>query len=299
VDGNSSPEQAERGEAVGEKTMTADHPYEDFTTHAFYRAVNERLVALANLSPGQVVVDIASGTGALLRPILDRIQAGGAPGQVYAVDKDAGALEVARQRYGENGITYLVSDAGALAQLIERADAIFCGNALHMIDDKEGVLAAVRSILRPGGVFAFNTTFFEGALPQATKRFYLVWVLKARQLLKSEHIEAVKVRGERVAALRQLTAGQYHRMLEEFGFVVRHLETQMTDMTRESFEDISDYPEFADGVNLGVPIAQASAALRRAVMQAFQTLELAVVPRRWLQVVAEREDLAEARRGKD
>jgi ubiquinone/menaquinone biosynthesis C-methylase UbiE len=153
------------------------HPYEDFTRHAFYRAVNEQLVALANLRPGQIVVDIASGTGALLRPILDRIQAGGAPGQIYAVDNDAGALEAARQVYGEHGITYLVADARDLATLVQHADAVFCANALHMIDDKAGIFAAVRKILQPGGIFAFNTTFFEGALPQATRLLYLVCIL--------------------------------------------------------------------------------------------------------------------------
>jgi ubiquinone/menaquinone biosynthesis C-methylase UbiE len=288
-----------RASRAGEEMTTTAHPYEDFTHHAFYRAVNEQLVALANLKPGQIVVDLASGTGALLRPILDAVQAGDAPGQVYAVDNDAGALEAARQQYGDKGITYLVADAGELDSLIERADAVFCANALHMIEDKERIMAAVRKILQPGGIFAFNTTFFEGALPQATKRFYLVWLLKARQLLKSEQIQSTRIKGERVAALRQLTAGQYHRLLEEFGFLVRHLEMRVAEMTMESFEDISQFPDFAGGSNLGVPLAQASSALRRAVAQAFEALDLAFVPRRWLQVVAEREDLAEARRDKE
>lgn len=279
--------------------MQVVHPYEDFTRHVFYQAVNERLVALANLRPGQIVVDIASGTGALLRPILDCIQAGGAPGKVYAVDTDAGALEASRERYGDRGIEYLVLDATAVGTLIERADAVFCANALHMIDDKVGIMTAVRKMLQPGGVFAFNTTFFEGSMPQATKRFYLVWMLKARQLLKSEQIEAVRVKGERVAAMRQLTAGQYHRMLEEFGFLVKNLEMQIANMPLESFEDISEFPDFAAGANLGVPLANATSALRRAANEAFQAMGLAIVPRRWLQVVAEREDLAEARRGKE
>ena len=60
-----------------------------------------------------------------------------------------------------------------------------------MIDNKVGIFEAVRKILQPGGVFAFNTTFFEGSVPHATRRFYVMWMLKARQLLKSEHIEAV------------------------------------------------------------------------------------------------------------
>ena len=279
--------------------MTALHPFEDFTRHAFYQAINERLVALANLRPGQIVVDLASGTGALLQPILDHIQAGGADGKVYAVDTDATALEFSRQRHGEHGIEYIVADATMVGALIERADAVFCANALHMIEDKAGIMAAVRKILQPGAVFAFNTTFFEGSVPQATKRFYLVWMLKARQLLKSEHVEAVRVKGERVAAMRQLTAGQYHRMLEEFGFLVRHLEMQIGNMPLESFEDISEFPGFAEGANLGVPVAQATSALRRAANEAFQAMGLVIVPRRWLQVVAEREDLAEARRDRD
>jgi ubiquinone/menaquinone biosynthesis C-methylase UbiE len=279
--------------------MTEAHPYEDFTHHAFYRAVNEQLVALAALRPGQVVIDIASGTGALLRPILDIIQAGGALGRVYAVDNDAGALEAARQQYGEQGITYVVADAGDFDRYVERADAIFCANALHMIEDKMRVFQAARKILQPGGVFAFNTTFFEGALPQATKRFYLKWMLKARDLLKSEQIETARVKGERVAAKRQLSAGQYHIMLEEFGFLVRHLEMSIASMPMESFQDISAFPEFVTGTNLGAPLAQASSALRRAVAQVYEVMGIAGVPRRWLQVIAEREDLPEVRRDRE
>lgn len=279
--------------------MTQAHPYEDFTRHDFYQAVNEQLVALANLSPGQIVVDIASGTGALLRPILNCIQAGGAPGKVFAVDHDAGALEVSRQIYGDHGISYLAADASAIAHLIDRADAVFCANSLHMIEDKIGIFQAVRKMLQPGGVFAFNTTFFEGAVPASTRRFYLNWMLKARQLLRSEQVEATRVRGERVESRRQLTAGQYHRMLEEFGFLVRHLELRVANMPLESFEDISEFPDFAEGTNLGAPVAQATSALRRAAALAFETMNLTIVPRRWLQVVAEREDLPEARRDKD
>lgn len=279
--------------------MTVVHPYEDFTNHSFYQAVNEQLVALANLRPGQIVVDLASGTGALLRPILDHIQAGGAPGQIFAIDIDSGALETSRERYGENGITYVVSDACRLDEIIKEADAVICANAFHMMDNKESILAAINKILRPGGVFAFNTTYFEGGVPQATKRFYLNWMLKARQLLRSEQVESNRVKGERVTALRQLTAGQYHRLLEEVGFIVRHLETRIANMPLESFEDISAAPDFVTGANLGAPVLQASSALRRAVSQVFEAMELTFVPRRWLQVVAEREELAEARRGKE
>ena len=287
------------GEGAGDNPTMVAHFYEDFTRHAFYRAVNEQLVALANLRPGQVVVDIASGTGALLRPILDRIQAGGAPGQLYAVDVDAGALEAARERYGANGITYVVADAGDLGAVVEKADAVFCANAVHMIENKEALMAAVRSILRPGGVFAFNTTYYEGSVPPSTRRFYMVWMLKARQILKDQQIEVARVRGERVAAMRQLSAGQYHRLVEQFGFLVRHLETSVASMSMESFQDISEAPYFVTGANLGAPVAQASDALRRAVRDAFDSLNLTSVPRRWLQVVTEREDLPEAKRGKD
>ena len=88
-------------------------------------------------------------------------------------------------------------------------------------------------------------------------------------------------------------------MLEEFGFLVRHLEAPVVSMPLESFEDISEFPDFASGTNLGVPVAQATSALRRAVDQTFRALDLTIVPRRWLQVIAEREDLPEARRDKE
>ena len=44
-------------------------------------------------------------------------------------------------------------------------DAIFFCNAIHYVSDKDALIAEVTKSLKPGGKFAFNTSFFDGGQP--------------------------------------------------------------------------------------------------------------------------------------
>jgi len=46
---------------------------EKFSENAFYQEVNERLVALARPQPGQCVVDLGAGTGAVTRLLVAEV----------------------------------------------------------------------------------------------------------------------------------------------------------------------------------------------------------------------------------
>ncbi|MEO7724707.1 MAG: class I SAM-dependent methyltransferase [Chthoniobacterales bacterium] len=100
------------------------------------------------------VLEIASGTGVLTREL-----AGALPESVAIVATD---LNEAMLEYGEElGTTRPVewrqADAGTLPFPDESFDAVVCQFGVMFFPDKAKAFAEARRVLRPGGVFLFNT----------------------------------------------------------------------------------------------------------------------------------------------
>jgi SAM-dependent methyltransferase len=120
-------------------------------------AAIEYLAERLALRPGTIVVDLAAGTGALTRPLLEL------GCKVIAVEP------VAEMR------AELPAEARALDGTAERmplpdagADAVTVAQAFHWFDG-EGALAEIHRVLRPGGALAliWNTRVLEDPVNQA------------------------------------------------------------------------------------------------------------------------------------
>jgi len=210
---------------------------------------------------------------------------------VIAVDTSAEALEQARRELSQLKsavVQFVQAQAEQLSQVIrERVDAVVFCNAIHLIEEKERVLQEVFKVLTPGGIFAFNTTFFEGAQPPETEQFYRRWMIRAIRLLKRRH--GLRPTREKAAARRQLSAGQYEELLARQRFTLRQRRIEPVQVPLEGWLGISEFRDFIRGALPGVPLAEASKALQEAVTQVFSELKLQAVPRRWLQIVAVRD----------
>lgn len=259
--------------------------FSKFASHQFFREVNAWLVSHAGIRPGSEVVDLGCGPGAVTELILQRM---GIPplGRVFAIDPSASALIQAAQRIRSAIVHFIQGTAERVALLVPPVDAVVFCNAIHLVQDKAQVIAGVGRIVRPGGTFAFNTTFFEGAYAHDTLRFYKLWVLRAVRWLRERGYDVAK--GVKATAMQWVSPEDYHAMLRAHGFDETHVEYQKKLLDCQAWEDISEFSMFIEGALPGVPLEIGMEALKAGVRQAFDELKLQAVPRIWLQVVARR-----------
>jgi SAM-dependent methyltransferase len=129
--------------------------YERFTRERpLYRALNERLVALARLGSARRVLDLACGTGATARAALAVLPAGG---EVVGVDASAAMVEVAQAVVADRRARFLVAPAAGVERVVEGPfDRVLSNAAFGQFPDLRPVVAAVARLLAPGGLFVFN-----------------------------------------------------------------------------------------------------------------------------------------------
>ena len=99
----------------------------------------------AGICPGVDVLDVACGTGVLFPDYLAR-----QTGSVTAVDISPEMVKIAAAKYPNENITVLCADVEALSGEA-RFDRIMVYNAFPHFPDPEKLIAALSSMLRPGG----------------------------------------------------------------------------------------------------------------------------------------------------
>jgi ubiquinone/menaquinone biosynthesis C-methylase UbiE len=105
-----------------------------------------RVADAAQLAPGDRVLDVACGTGAVTREALQRIGPGGA---VTGLDCSPEMLAVARRKLPD--IEFREGRAEELPFGDRSFDAVVCQFALMYFDDRQQALREMRRVLRPGG----------------------------------------------------------------------------------------------------------------------------------------------------
>ena len=109
---------------------------------------------LAEIGPGQSVLDIGTGVG---EPALTAARRVGPSGRVVAVDQASRMLGVARRRMAAVGLAnveFLEADAEALELPPGAFDAILARWSLMFLPDVAGTLRRLRAALAPGGRLA-------------------------------------------------------------------------------------------------------------------------------------------------
>ena len=122
----------------------------DLMSMGLHRAWKAYTVLVADLRPGQRVLDIAGGTGDLAQAFARKV---GASGMVVHTDINASMLRVGRDRLLDAGVVLptLVCDAEKLPFAANSFDRVSVGFGLRNMTHKDKALAEMQRVLKPGG----------------------------------------------------------------------------------------------------------------------------------------------------
>jgi ubiquinone/menaquinone biosynthesis C-methylase UbiE len=255
-----------------------------FASHPFFEEVNRWLVERVGVL-GHRFVDLACGPGAVTELIVQKLMEHGR-GLVYAVDPSISELDRARRRIASGLVEFIQGSAENLSRLVPQVDVVVFCNAIHLIKDKGQVLSEIRKVLRAGGTFAFNTTFFRGCYPPGTERFYRYWVLRAAHYLRERGISVLRT--ERTDSLKWVTPEEYGALVSAAWFVEPSWRLHEVTLSPESLEDIGQFSLFVHGALPNVPLEIGADALAQAVRPAMRDAKITGgVPRFWLQFIAQ------------
>ncbi len=121
------------------------------TIESWFGNATEVMLDLAEIGPGQRVLDIATGAGEPALTIARRV---GPTGVVLATDISAKLLDYAAQAAAAQGLTHVetqVMDGEHLDLEDATFDAVTSRVGLIYFPDQQGALAEMRRVLKPGG----------------------------------------------------------------------------------------------------------------------------------------------------
>lgn len=123
------------------------HAYEKYLVPAFFAGCAEQLLELAEVKPGERVLDVATGTGIVARLAAARV---GTEGTVTGTDVNEGMLAAAAAA-GPDGVEWRRADVAALPFPDGSYDLVTCQQGLQFIPDRPAALHEMRRALAPEG----------------------------------------------------------------------------------------------------------------------------------------------------
>jgi len=175
--------------------------------------------ALADLKPGETVLDLGSGGGIDVLLSARRV---GPTGKAYGLDMTDDMLALARENQRKAGVTNVEFLKGEIEHipLPDRSvDVVISNCVINLSADKGRVLREAFRVLKPGGRFAVSDILFRGAVPEAVRKNMELWVgcvagaleeREYRTLLADAGFAAVGIETTRVYGLedsRAIVAG--------------------------------------------------------------------------------------------
>lgn len=152
--------------------------------------------ALADLLPGQVVLDLGAGAGIDVLLSARRV---GPTGKAYGLDMTPEMLELSRRNQAEAGVTNAEFMLGAIEQIPlsdDSVDVIVSNCVINLAADKDAVLAEAHRVLRPGGLFAVSDVVLRHPLPAEIADLVVAWTgCVAGALTEDEYVHKLEAAG--------------------------------------------------------------------------------------------------------
>lgn len=142
---------------------------EEIARSCGFTELRDQIVELAQPGPGDVVVDIGSGTGLLTLALAPRAQ------RVWAVDIAGAMTEYLRAKAASadlGNVETVTASAVSLPIVDAGADLVVSNYCFHHLTDdgKDRALAEIHRVLRPDGRLVFGDMMFRVSLHDARDR---------------------------------------------------------------------------------------------------------------------------------
>ncbi len=131
---------------------------------------------VADLKPGEIVLDLGSGAGIDVLLSARRV---GPDGFVYGIDMTDEMLTLARKHQAEAGVTNVEFRKGEIEDIPlddEAVDVIISNCVINLSGDKPAVLFEMFRVLRPGGRLGISDVVSDDDLSQADRLERGSWV---------------------------------------------------------------------------------------------------------------------------
>ncbi len=278
------------------------YDYEPFADTPEYLRVNSEIVrSWIELMVGRGmngvgnILDIATGAGTMVELFMDHLPGGWNQRVVMCLDQSLEALNSVRERLAKRAVKLSLVHSTAEEMAIPEGsiDIAVWGNGIHYLSEeaqKRSVMR-IKQALKPGGLFFFNTSFYDGARPSDTLAFYRAQVKKAVEFLRAEGIQRIHSES-RPEASKFLSKSYYEQLVVEANFKLEEVKEVTANLYRKAWEHISSFHQYAAGALHGYPPEEASIAMKNAVSPVLEQYgkkdELGVpyIPRNWLAISA-------------
>jgi len=176
--------------------------------------------ALAELKPGETVLDLGSGGGIDVLLSARRV---GPTGKAFGLDMTEEMLALAeenKRRSGLANVHFLKGEIENIPLPDNSVDVIISNCVINLSGDKDRVLREAFRVLKPGGRFAVSDVVVRGEVPPAIRRSMELWAgCVAGALSDRDYLDKLAAAGFENAAIevtrvyaasdaRELLAGQ-------------------------------------------------------------------------------------------